>query len=129
ATMLGCLLWRMRRGPEGYLRDASASIFTVAYVPFFAAFAVLLVLPSDGIGRVLTWMICVVASDVGGYVAGVAFGRHPMAPTISPKKSWEGFGGSLLAGSVAGAACVSELLDGLWWLGVPLGAVLVAVAT
>ncbi len=52
----------------------------------------------DGIGRVLTFMICVVASDVGGYAAGVLAGRHPMAPTISPKKSWEGFAGSLVAG-------------------------------
>ena len=129
ATMLTCLLWRMRQGPDGYLRDVSASLFTVAYVPFFAAFAVMLVLPSDGAGRVLTWMICVVASDVGGYAAGVIAGRHPMAPTISPKKSWEGFAGSLVAGMVAGALCVSELLRGHWWLGVPLGALLVAVAT
>ncbi|WP_414711185.1 phosphatidate cytidylyltransferase [Pseudonocardia sp.] len=128
-TMLVCLLWRMRQGPDGYLRDVSASLFTVAYVPFFAAFACMLVLPSDGAGRVLTWMLCVVASDVGGFAAGVVAGRHPMAPTISPKKSWEGFAGSLVGGMVAGALCVDLLLRGHWWLGVPLGAVLVAVAT
>lgn len=128
-TVLACLLWRMREGPDGYLRDVSASLFTVLYVPFFAAFAAMLVLPSDGTGRVLTWMICVVASDVGGYAAGVVAGRHPLAPAISPKKSWEGFAGSLAAGMVAGALCVSLLLHADWWLGVPLGALLVAVAT
>lgn len=128
-TALACLLWRMREGPDGYLRDVSGSLFTVIYVPFFAAFAAMLVLPSDGTGRVLTWMICVVASDVGGYAAGVVAGRHPLAPTISPKKSWEGLAGSLAAGMVAGALCVSLLLHGHWWLGVPLGALLVAVAT
>jgi len=87
-TVLVCLLWRMREGPDGYLRDISASLFTVVYVPFFAAFAALLVVPADGAGRVLTWMLCVVASDVGGFAAGVVAGKHPMAPTISPKKSW-----------------------------------------
>ncbi|WP_425414554.1 phosphatidate cytidylyltransferase [Pseudonocardia spinosispora] len=129
ATMLVCLLWRMPKGPENYLRDVSASLFTVAYVPFFAAFAVMLVVPPDGTGRVLTWMLCVVASDVGGYAAGVLAGKHPMAPTISPKKTWEGFGGSLVGGMIAGALCVQQLLHFHWWLGVALGALLVAVAT
>ena len=47
----------------------------------------------------------VVASDIGGYAAGVLFGKHPMAPTISPKKSWEGFAGSVVcARSVGGVA-------------------------
>jgi phosphatidate cytidylyltransferase len=128
-TVLVCLLWRMREGPDGYLRDISASLFTVVYVPFFAAFAALLVVPADGAGRVLTWMLCVVASDVGGFAAGVVAGKHPMAPTISPKKSWEGFAGSMLGGMIAGALCLSELLHGRWWLGVLVGALLVAVAT
>jgi phosphatidate cytidylyltransferase len=89
----------------------------------------MLVVPPDGAGRVLTWMICVVASDIGGYAAGVLAGRHPMAPTISPKKSWEGFAGSLVAGMIAGAASLVGLLHGRWWIGVLLGALLVAVAT
>jgi phosphatidate cytidylyltransferase len=128
-TVLASLLWRMRSGPEGYLRDVSGSLFTVAYVPFLASFAAMLVVPSDGTARVLTWMICVVASDIGGYATGVVAGRHPMAPTISPKKSWEGFAGSLIAGMLAGAASLVWLLHGRWWVGVLLGALLVALAT
>jgi phosphatidate cytidylyltransferase len=128
-TVLVCLLWRMRQGPDGYLRDVSASLFTVVYVPFFAAFAALLVVPADGAGRVLTWMLCVVASDIGGFAAGVVAGKHPMAPTISPKKSWEGFAGSMAGGMIVGAVCLAELLHGRWWLGVLVGALLVAVAT
>jgi phosphatidate cytidylyltransferase len=128
-TAVVSLLWRMRAGPDGYLRDVSVTLFTAVYVPFFAAFSTLLVVAPDGRGRVLTWMLCVVGSDIGGYVAGVTAGRHPMAPTISPKKSWEGFAGSMLAGMAAGAICVATLLDGHWWLGIPLGALLVAVAT
>ncbi|MDQ2707502.1 MAG: phosphatidate cytidylyltransferase [Actinomycetota bacterium] len=129
ATALVSLLWRMRGGPDGYLRDVSASLLTTVYVPFFAAFAAMLVVAPDGVGRVLTWMLCVIASDIGGYAAGVTAGRHPLAPTISPKKSWEGFVGSLLAGMLAGGVCVAKLLGGTWWLGVLLGALLVAVAT
>jgi phosphatidate cytidylyltransferase len=129
ATALAVLLWRMRAGAANYVRDATAGLFTAAYVPLFCSFAVLLVVAEDGLGRVLTFLLCGVASDIGGYAAGVLLGRHPMAPTISPKKSWEGFAGSQLAGMVAGALCVSLLLGGAWWAGALTGAVLVACAT
>ena len=54
--------------------------------------------PDDGHLRVLVTLAAVVLSDTGGYVAGVFFGKHPMAPAVSPKKSWEGFAGSVAAG-------------------------------
>jgi phosphatidate cytidylyltransferase len=129
ATAVACLLWRMRAGAANYVRDVTASVFTAAYVPLFCSFATLLTVADDGVGRVLTFLICVVASDVGGYAAGVTAGRHPMAPTISPKKSWEGFSGSLVAGMIAGALCVALLLGAPWWAGALTGAVLVASAT
>ena len=128
-TMLACLAWRFRGGSEGYLRDVTASIFTAAYVPLFASFAAMLVEPQDGTARVLCFMIVVVCSDTGGYVAGVLFGKHPMAPSISPKKSWEGFAGSMLAGCVAGALAMALLLHAHWWLGLPFGAAIVLTAT
>lgn len=129
ATAVAVLLWRMYAGAEHYVRDVSAGLFTAAYVPLFCSFATLLTVAPDGLGRVLTFMICGVASDVGGYATGVLAGRHPMAPTISPKKSWEGFGGSLVTGMLAGALCVMLLLDGQWWAGVLTGALLVVCAT
>jgi phosphatidate cytidylyltransferase len=128
-TALGCLLLRMREGAAHYLRDVSAALFTAAYVPMFCAFATLMVVADDGLGRILTFMLCVVASDVGGYAAGVLAGRHPMAPTISPKKSWEGFAGSQVAGMVTGGLCVALLLGGTWWAGALTGALLVVSAT
>ena len=73
--------------------------------------------PDDGAGRIITFLIMVVCSDTGGYVAGVLFGKHPMAPTISPKKSWEGFAGSVAAAMLGGALTVWLLLDGQWWQG------------
>jgi phosphatidate cytidylyltransferase len=128
-TVLACLLWRLPGGAKGYLRDISASVFATAYLPLFGAFAAMLVPPSDGVGRVLTFLIGVVASDTGGYIAGVLGGKHPMAPTISPKKSWEGFGGSLVGGVVAGALTLSLLLDGHVWQGVLFGVAIVLTAT
>ncbi len=129
ATALGCLVWRMRAGAAHYLRDVSAGLFTAVYVPLFCSFVVILTVAPDGVGRVLTYMLCVVASDVGGYAVGVLFGRHPMAPTISPKKSWEGFAGSQLLGMATGAVCVALMLGGSWWQGALTGALLVTVAT
>ncbi|WP_425285774.1 phosphatidate cytidylyltransferase [Amycolatopsis rubida] len=128
-TVLACLLWRLPGGAKGYVRDVSASVFAAAYLPLFGAFAAMLVPPHDGVGRVLTFLIGVVASDTGGYIAGVLGGKHPMAPTISPKKSWEGFAGSMVAGIVAGVLTISLMLDGHAWQGVIFGAAIVLTAT
>ncbi|MGH3492448.1 MAG: phosphatidate cytidylyltransferase [Sciscionella sp.] len=128
-TVLVCMVWRMRGGADGYLRDITAAVFTVAYVPLFAAFAAMLVEPADGAGRVLAFMICVVASDTGGYAAGALFGRHPMAPTISPKKSWEGLSGSMLVGIAGGVCSLLFLLHAQWWQGVILGVAVVLSAS
>lgn len=128
-TVLGCLVWRIAGGVDGYLRDVAASVFTAAYVPLFASFAAMLVVAPDGAARVLCFMILVVSSDTGGYIAGVLFGRHPMAPAISPRKSWEGFAGSMAAGIIAGVLCLTLLLPGQWWHGVLFGAALVLTAT
>jgi phosphatidate cytidylyltransferase len=128
-TAVAMLLWRMWSGAENYVRDVTAAVFAAAYVPLFCAFATLMVVEDDGVGRALTFLICGVASDIGGYVAGVMVGRHPMAPTISPKKSWEGFGGSLVVGMAAGGLSVHFLLGGIWWAGALVAVALVACAT
>lgn len=128
-TVLACLVWRFTGGAVGYFRDVSASLFTVVYVPGFAAFASMLVAPSDGAVRVLCFMLCVVASDTGGYAAGALGGRHPMAPSISPNKSWEGFVGSLIAGTSVATLTVTYLLGGQAWQGVLFGIAIVLIAT
>nr|WP_082899904.1 phosphatidate cytidylyltransferase [Rhodococcus phenolicus] len=133
-TVVVSMLWRLfERGltaqPHNYLRDTAVTVFTAAWLPLLASFATLMVLEDQGAQRVFCLMIVCVSSDVGGYAAGVLFGKHPMAPAISPKKSWEGFAGSLIACVVAGVLTVTLMLDAAWWVGVLLGLLLVLCAT
>jgi phosphatidate cytidylyltransferase len=128
-TVLACMVWRFTGGVDGYLRDLSASVLTAAYVPLLASFAAMLVVAEDGVARVLCFLILVVSSDTGGFVAGVLFGKHPMAKVISPKKSWEGFAGSMVAGIAAGILTLTLMLDGQWWQGALFGVALVCTAT
>ncbi len=134
ATVLVCMVWRLfdhglRTAPRNFLRDIGITVFALAWIPLLASFAVLLLLEPNGNLRVLTFMILVVCSDVGGYVAGVLFGRHPMVPAISPKKSWEGLCGSLVFTIIGGLLTVTLLLDANSMIGVLLGVGLVLVAT
>lgn len=128
-TVLAALIWRMPQGAEGYVRDAAASLFVIAYLPLLGSFVALLLAGDQGTRRIITFILCVVASDVGGYAVGVIFGKHPMAPRISPRKSWEGFAGSVGFGMLIGAACATWLLGVQFWVGLILGAVLVAFGT
>lgn len=129
-TVLATIFWRMPKGSAGFVRDTSAGVFVIAYVPMLAGFAILLSVPEDdGPWRVVTFFLVVVASDTGGYILGVLFGKHPMAPTISPKKSWEGFAGSVVASVAAGTLSVVYFLDGHWWAGALVGLVGVLSAT
>ncbi len=128
-TVLACLAWRMADPAEGFLRDVAASTFTAAYVPFLAGFCALLAIPDDGPRRVTAFIAVVVCSDVGGYAAGVLLGKHPMAPSVSPKKSWEGFAGSLIACAIAGAIFFATLFDASPLLGVVYGLAVVGTAT
>ncbi len=124
-----CLVWRLGEGPNRFLHDVSTAVLITFYVPFLACFAVLLAVPEDGARRVIVFMATVVCSDVGGYAAGVFLGRHPMAPTISPAKSWEGFAGSAVLCVIAGSVFLTQLFDKSWWTGVVFGLAVAATAT
>ncbi|SCG57945.1 phosphatidate cytidylyltransferase [Micromonospora halophytica] len=121
-TVLGTMIWRLGDGPAGFQRDLTAATLIAVYVPFLAGFAALLAAaPDDGHLRVLVTLVAVVLSDTGGYAAGVSFGKHPMAPSISPKKSWEGFAGSVAAAAVGSALLIWLLFDVPPWWGAVFG--------
>jgi phosphatidate cytidylyltransferase len=128
-TAVGVLVWRLTDGAEGFLRDISAGLLAAVYVPFLAGFAVMLAAADHGTQRAIIFFALVVCNDTGGYATGVLFGRHPIAPKISPKKSWEGLVGSLLTAGAAGAIMIVTMLHGQWWQGAILGVCVVASAT
>jgi phosphatidate cytidylyltransferase len=128
-TLVAVSVWRLAGGAEGFVRDASAGAFVAAYLPLLGSFVLLMLAEQDGHWRVVTFIATTAFSDIGGYAAGVLFGRHAMAPRISPKKSWEGFVGSIVTCMVVGWALVTMALDGPAWLGLLLGAVVAVTAT
>jgi phosphatidate cytidylyltransferase len=129
ATVLACIAWLLAEEPAGFLDNISASAFVLVYVALLGSFAALLAAPDDGVRRVVAFVATTVCSDVGGYTVGVLIGRHPMAPRISPKKSWEGFAGSTIACVAFGVLGVCRLFDLPIWQGVLFGAVVAVAAT
>jgi phosphatidate cytidylyltransferase len=131
-TVLASLVWRIGDGAAGFRRDLTATVLIAVYVPFLLGFGALLIRPddggADGSNRVLITLLAVVLSDTGGYAAGVFFGKHPMAPKVSPKKSWEGFAGSVAASAVGSALLLFFLLDVPFYWGVLFGVAIAAVA-
>ncbi|WBB62773.1 phosphatidate cytidylyltransferase [Streptomyces sp. WMMC500] len=130
-TALAVPVWRLKGPAEDYLRDVTAGVFAAFYVPFLATFvALMLAADGDGPQRVLTFLILTVISDTGAYAVGYKFGRHKLAPRISPGKTREGLAGALAFAMAAGAVCMELLVDdGRWWQGLLLGAAAAASAT
>ena len=120
AAML-VIAWRFRAGGKWAARDCAAGVFALSWIGLLGGFAVLLAGMENGAWAVITFVILPVASDTGGYFAGVLFGKHPMAPTISPKKSWEGFAGSIITAMIIGVLCAHFALDIPAWWGIILG--------
>jgi phosphatidate cytidylyltransferase len=115
ASAVLCLIWRLPGGSAGYVRDAAASLFELVYPVLLASTLVLMLADDRGAGRIALFILCVVASDTGGYFAGIFLGKHPMAPRISPKKSWEGLVGSFILAAPVGIVTGWLVLDTPWW--------------
>ncbi|WP_078972944.1 phosphatidate cytidylyltransferase [Streptomyces sp. MMG1533] len=129
-TALAVLVWRMTEPPEGYLKDVTAGVFAAFYVPFLATFVAMMLTADDGSRRVLTFLLLTVVSDTGAYAIGWRFGKHKLAPRISPGKTREGLLGAVSFAMVAGALCMEFLIDdGTWWQGLVLGFAVAASAT
>jgi phosphatidate cytidylyltransferase len=128
-TAIAIFAWRLRGDAAGYVRDVTAGMFTLVYLPLLAVFVALMLTVPDGNRRALIFVILTVCSDTGGYLAGILFGKHLMVPAISPKKTWEGLGGSLLVTVSGGIIAMVTLLSGHVWQGVVLGVAAVCAAT
>lgn len=123
------LVLLLRRGPDGFIRSATATTLVLIYLPFLAGFLILLARPEDGLSRVMTFVILISCNDTFAYLIGVLFGKHPLAPKISPKKTWEGLAGSVVFTIAGGAISFHFLLNHHWWIGAIVGLVVVFTAT
>jgi phosphatidate cytidylyltransferase len=123
------LILRLCKGPHDFVRSATATTFALIYLPFLSGALVLLGHPSDGLARVMTFVILVGCNDTFGYLVGVLIGRHPLVPTISPKKTWEGLIGSIIFTSLGGALSFHYILELQWWIGIVVGLMIVFTAT
>lgn len=144
ASSVAVLLWRTIESAAGSARSIFAGVFTMAWVPFFISFAIL---PLHAVGgatpvglwpggsipagawQIATMLLLVVSNDTFGYLVGASFGKHPMAPKISPKKTWEGFAGSMAGAVAVGILASIFVLDKPWWVGVVLAVGMVAAST
>ena len=126
ALLVGCagvVAWRVvDERIENTLADSLASMFTLLWIPFLASFFVLMEQAHDGWQRVFIVIIAVSGNDTGALAAGMAWGKHKMAPRISPNKTWEGFAGGVVLGTVAAAVLAYFIFDGRWWVGALAGA-------
>ncbi|MEK6648923.1 MAG: phosphatidate cytidylyltransferase [Actinomycetota bacterium] len=119
----------LRRGPDGFVRNATATTLVLIYLPFLAGFLILLARPYDGLSRVMTFVVLIGCNDTFGYLVGILLGRHPLIPKISPKKTWEGLAGSLIFTIIGGALSFRYLMHEHWWIGALVGLIVVFTAT
>lgn len=129
-TAGGVVIWRvLDGGGPAALRDASAATFAAAYIPFLAGFVMLMLAQPSGDRRVALLVLLTVASDTGGYVTGVLAGRHPLAPSVSPKKTWEGLAGSVVLAGAVGGVGIAWAFSGSPFVGIVLGVAAVLTST
>jgi len=127
---VGMLVLPAYRAPARFvLADIGGGFLIQVYVVFLASFAVLLVTQDGGQWWALAFLLLVISADTAAYAAGLSFGKHKMVPTISPKKTWEGFAGAALACIVIGILLAVFMLGQPWWFGPIFGVVILITAT
>jgi phosphatidate cytidylyltransferase len=138
------MLWRgvqlvlshasFKRSFSEIIRDFSAAAFVVIYLPLTMSFAALLIREPahdevvDGKFWIITVVVTVILIDSSAYLFGRKLGKHPMLPKVSPKKSWEGFGVSVLFALASAIGLTVWLLELPWWFGALIAGVVLLSA-
>lgn len=128
-TIMAASIWRILDGTgDSAMMDIMVTTFSLVYVALLASFVVFILASPHSIAAVILFIALAVANDLGGWAAGITFGKHPMAPRISPKKSWEGFAGSMLTSIAVGIGGMTYL-GAAWWWGIILAIFTTIAAT
>ena len=123
------MVYLLLQSPKDFVKRSSAAVFSIFYIPFLAGFVLLLAHTDNPISKIFTLVVLVSFNDTFAYFSGVLFGKHPMAPEISPKKTWEGLAGAIVATTIGAALVFVYVLDDRWWLGAIVGVLGVITAT
>ena len=130
AIAIPCVLvYMLLRDPKDFVRKSTAAAFAIFYLAFLGGFILLLAHDKDGLARIFTLVVLVSCNDTFAYLFGVLIGKHPLAPQISPKKTWEGLVGSIIATTIGSALVFQYALGHTWWIGAGIGLVAVVTAT
>lgn len=93
----------LQLGNDGVLANCGVSCFSLLYLGLLGAF-VLGIRIDEGPWAILMFIFVVKCSDIGAYTLGKLFGKHKLAPRVSPKKTWEGLAGAIVAAMVVSIA-------------------------
>ncbi|MEY3374048.1 MAG: phosphatidate cytidylyltransferase [Candidatus Nanopelagicaceae bacterium] len=129
ASIIGLLLLQLLKGTSGFVKNATATTFALMYPGFISGFIFLLARSGDGFAYISLLVILVGLNDTFAYLTGVLIGKHPMAPKISPKKTWEGFIGGLVFAATGSAFAFNYFLEQELWIGALAGVVGALAAT
>ena len=128
-TIPNIMVYLLLRSAKDFVKRSTAAVFAIFYIPFLAGFVLLLAHDQNPIPKIFTLVVLVTSNDTFAYLSGILFGKHPMAPGISPKKTWEGLAGAIVATTVGATLVFVYVLDERWWLGAIVGVLGVITAT
>jgi phosphatidate cytidylyltransferase len=123
------LVYILFKNPKDFVRKSTAAAFAIFYLAFLGGFILLLAHDKEGLARIFTLVVLVSCNDTFAYIFGVLIGKHPLAPHISPKKTWEGLIGSVIATTIGSALVFQYALEHTWWIGAAIGLVAVVTST
>jgi phosphatidate cytidylyltransferase len=129
ASIIVLLLLQLLTGTAGFVKNATGTTFALMYPGFISGFIFLLARSGDGFAYISILVILVGLNDTFAYLTGVLIGKHPMAPKVSPKKTWEGFLGGLIFTATGSAFAFYYILEQEIWIGVLAGVVGTLAAT
>ncbi len=114
---------------KDFIKRSTSAVFITFYLAVLGGFILLLANHPDGALRILALVVLIACNDTFAYVAGVLLGKHKLAPSISPKKSWEGLIGGAIASIVGGSLIFHYLFEVNWIVGAAIGVMTVITAT
>jgi len=114
---------------KDFIKRSTSAIFAVFYLAVLGGFILLLANNEAGAKHILALVILISCNDTFAYFAGVLFGKHKLVPSISPKKSWEGLIGGLVASLIGGALVFHLAFETAWYVGSAIGVMTVVTAT